>query len=482
MSARNPSSHRPPTLAIIGGGYTGAALVAHLTRGGGLPDGVRIVVVEPRDELGRGLAYGTDDPAHRVNVPAGKMTLFPDCPSDFQDFIDAASGPSRDADLVGRDGQPYPQRSVFGDYMAARLGKTLRDTGVEHWRTHVTSVRAEAGGYSLRGEDGRAVSADLIVLAVSHPSPALPRVLAPFRDDAKLIADVTRLGALDPIDVDDRILIIGNGLTSADVVASLARRGHRGPLTSISRRGLRSRGHGPAGQEAYGDFVTQPAKTASALLRRVRRQIAAAQAEGFTWHSVLDALRAQGQDLWAILPLPERRRIVQHLRPYWDVHRFRIAPQVEDVIDAACREGRLDILAASVAAVEAAAGAYRVQLRQRHQSTTRPIEVDAIVVTTGPAHGNILTSQAFLGDLEAAGILQPCPTGLGIACDRNGHPVGRDAKVSRDILIAGPLARGTFGELMGLPQVTDHAIFIADRVRSCLQERQQLSSPWPKAS
>jgi uncharacterized NAD(P)/FAD-binding protein YdhS len=71
--------------------------------------------------------------------------------------------------------------------------------------------------------------------------------------------------------------------------------------------------------------------------------------------------------------------------------------------------------------------------------------------------------------LAGSGYLELDPTGLGLACTRNSEAIGPAVGVTPSLLIAGPLARGTFGELMGLPQVTEHAAFVASVVAERLQ-------------
>ena len=69
------------SVVIIGGGFSGAALAAHLLRHG--PQYLSIHVIEPRARLGQGIAYGDADTFHILNVPAEKMSLWADEPLSF---------------------------------------------------------------------------------------------------------------------------------------------------------------------------------------------------------------------------------------------------------------------------------------------------------------------------------------------------------------------------------------------------------------
>lgn len=466
------SSYAPlPVVAIIGGGFTGTAVAVHLAEREQAGVAARIVVFEPRARLGAGLAYDTDEAANRINVPAGRMSLFPDDPESFARWIDETDALSDDPDAFAPDGEPFPRRHVFGDYVHAQAAPHLSTGRIEHRRTAVTGLRRSNGKWRVSGADGADLEADHVVLAVSHPAPTAPRVLSALSGHPRFIPDATIPGAIDGIRPHDRVLIVGNGLTSADVVAALASRGHTGRIVSISRRGLRSRGHPAVAHEAFGDFVSEPSRTASHLLARIRRTLREASTPGLGWHPVLDAVRGQGQEIWKALPVSERRRLARHARAYWDVHRFRIAPQVERVLDDAIAAGRLEILAASLIHATRSGDDIRIGVRLRETGVEREIEADAIVVTTGPAHGGILNSQPFLSQLEEQGHLSLCATGLGLSCDRQSRALGPNGEVTPDLFIAGPLARGTFGELMGLPQVAEHAAAVAGELAETLERQ-----------
>ena len=231
---------------------------------------------------------------------------------------------------------------------------------------------------------GRETFADLVVVATTHPGPALPVELRGLSDDPRLVAEPLADGALDRVSDSERVLVVGSGLTAADIIATLDARGHRGRIVMISRRGLRSLGHPPRPFPPEGNFLGEPARSATELLVAVRRALRRATAAGRTWHPVFDALRAQGEGIWRALTPDARRRIVRHLRPFWDIHRFRIAPQIDAVLERRLADGSLELRKARLGRAQAEADDISIDLRDVRRNATTRERFDTIVVATGP--------------------------------------------------------------------------------------------------
>jgi len=444
-------------VVIVGGGFCGAIVALHLAREAG--KAVEIDIVEPRPLLGGGVAYSAPDTAHRINVPAARMSAFSEDLGHFDRWLRATDILARDPEAEIAGGYLFPARLEFGRYLdeLVRGEATAKAGRLTHRRTRVTAIEDGA----VRLESGETLQADRVVIALSHPPPNLPGRLQTLKDDPRLVRDPWRAGALDAIPRDGAVLIVGTGLTMADIVASLAKSGHRGPVIAFSRRGLLPRGHALEATELIGDFASEPSQTALDLLMRIRAEVAKAVGQGRTWQAVLDAVRRDGGKVWGNLPLPQKRRLLRHLRPFWDVHRYRIAPQPEAQLKAWQAEGRLKVLAASLANVEAQEDAVHVTLRRRKDGTRIEIPATAVILATGPAHDRLIELTPALAGLVAAGRLEPDPLGLGIAVDPQSRVIDRTGQGDDRLWVVGPLARERFGELMGLPQVLTHSETVA---------------------
>src|SRR6516165_10052625 len=72
-------------VAIVGGGAAGVLTAAHLRRR--KPD-AQITLIDASGRPGTGAAYGTSDPSHLLNVPASRMSAWPDDPDHFCRWLD----------------------------------------------------------------------------------------------------------------------------------------------------------------------------------------------------------------------------------------------------------------------------------------------------------------------------------------------------------------------------------------------------------
>jgi uncharacterized NAD(P)/FAD-binding protein YdhS len=463
----------PPNIAIIGGGFTGAVVALNLLRRLP-PESAKLTVIEPRALLGAGLAYSTLDPAHRVNVPAARLLVLAEEPGAFDDWFKASEAAASDPEALLPDGRAYPRRAVFGAYVDGLLRQA---TGAgcripfKHIRSLAVSVDRTDRGFRIALEDGVLVDADIVVLAVSHPPPAVPKPFGAVSRHSKFVSNPWQPDAMAEIGGDDHVLIIGTALTTADVIASLKSSGHTGRICAISRRGLVSRLRKMQQTSTYGDFVSPPHRTVVALLRAVRATIIQAEANGSSWGAVMDALRVQGLEVWSALPVAEKKRFLRHVRPFWDAHRYQMAPQAAAIIEAARAAGNLSICAARVQSVSLEREQFKVTLKSRYARVQAEENFDAVVNCTGPCHASVVETNAVLRSLSAAGLICPDAFGLGLHTDLSARAVSQSLEPSADLFVAGPLARATFGELMGLPQVSQHAALVAQEVAKLVSDQ-----------
>jgi uncharacterized NAD(P)/FAD-binding protein YdhS len=444
----------PLRLVVIGGGFTGAVFVIHAIRA--TSRALDIVVVEPLAELGRGAAYGTDDPAHRINVPSDRMALSGDEPGEATRWF-FEHGFLPDAHSDDGQGQFYVSRQAYGAFVSDVLRKTLDSAegraGLRHLRTNATAVARCGDGWRVSTQDGGRIEADIVALCFGHAAPASP---CPIGDDVrrspKFAPDPWARKALSEIDPSDSVLVVGTGLTMADVVASLQATGRLGAVTAISRRGLTPRAHGQFLTDVDLFAGAPPPRTALGLLRLLRRRIREAD-PSLGWHPFIDSLRFKLPVVWNGLSASEKRRVLRRLLPFWDVHRFRIAPQVSAVLDRSRQAGRLSIEKAGLAGLGHRDGRFVAVLR-RPEGRTEERAFDAVVLCTGPDKD--IRTNPLIASLLAEGMARLDEAGLGLAVDLASRVVDAQGRPYPSLLALGPMTRGSFGEMTGAPDIAKH--------------------------
>ncbi len=455
-----------PRVAIVGGGASGTLTAAALLRTARRP--VEILLVERTGRFGRGLAYSTPRPEHVLNVIAGRMSALPSEPDHFVRWL-------RDRDPAA-DAHTFAPRGMYGEYLreVLRAAETSAAPGVRMTADagEVSAIRPSPDGrLSLDMASGSA-AADAVVLAMGNAPPSDPPLQrGSFASGVCYVRNPWRADPLAGIAADDAILILGVGLTAVDVVADLYARGHRGMITAVSRRGLMPLPHAPNVQPHDSNGAYSDANTVRGLLRVFRKLANDSRVGG--WRAVLDGFRPHIAGQWQRLSLAEQRRFLRHVRPFWDIHRHRVAPQVHEIITSLIRNGRLKVLAARpVAYREIERGARAdipAALGRAAVVTVRPrgrdYEVDClaarVINCTGPAATVRSAEHPLIHRLIADGLARVDPLGLALDVDARGAVRRADGEAAGNIFAIGPLRRGLLWESTAIPEIRVQAESLA---------------------
>jgi uncharacterized NAD(P)/FAD-binding protein YdhS len=449
-------------VAVVGAGATGVALVVQLVRS--LPAGSRVLLVGSAGETARGVAYGTALPLHLLNVRAGRMSAIHDDCDHFVRWLAAARWSGGDEDEIA---ETYAPRTVYGSYLLDTLHREIAAARgrvrVDVVEDRVADLAFGDGFYALRTEDGTGARAAAVAFCLGHGAPAFP-IPSEAVDPAargRMIADPWADRRLEAIDAEARVMIVGTGLTMVDQVLTLAARGHRGPVTAVSRRGFLPAPHLLRRTEPETIDIPDGPLALRALVRAVAAAARSADAAGGDWRAVVDGLRPVTQEIWQRLGPADRRRFCRHVECIWSVVRHRMAPEIASRLAGFREAGRLDIRAGRIVAVRGTGRSLAVGIRARGESTVSLHAFDWMINCSGVGRVPVNAVEAPLGPLVAAGLLRGDPLGRGVEVTALGAAVGRSGSPSPGLYALGPLGAGSLMEITAMPDIREQCATVA---------------------
>jgi uncharacterized NAD(P)/FAD-binding protein YdhS len=393
------------------------------------------------------------------------MSAFADDEGDFLRFVQR-----RDATIQGGSFVP---RHLYGDYLEHILlsaqSQCARGTVLAHVADEVIDIEESATGALVRLKHGAPLTVDHVVIAAGNYAPTVPALPdRRFLDDPRFVADPWKPLALDGIVGRGPIAIIGTGLTMVDVALDLATRGHAEGMIAISRRGLLPQPHRQGTTPpSYGHLppdLIGVTPSAATYLRAVRRHVKRLAREGIDWREVVASLRPVTPQLWRALPEPEKARFLRHLRPYWEVHRHRMAPELWATLQTQVSSGQLQVVPARLASIESGTEGLRVIMRRRGALQNETIRVSAVVNCTVPESDVRRLKDPMIGKLLQRGLSSCDAAGLGLRVDQSYRMLRPDGSSLGRLSLTGPLLKGEYWEATAVPELRVHAAKLAERL------------------
>ncbi len=402
--------------------------------------GIASLLIEGGGRVGLGTAYSTAEPAHVLNVRAEGMSAWPDDPSNF-------------AHKFG-DPRGFAERRFFGRYLREILDNVVASGLGEVVSSTAVAATPGADGWWVELDDGGMVAAQAVVLATGNQSPEPLGIASglgarfinnPWNDEAKAaVRDAATSGG--------DVLLVGTGLTMIDAVLSLNAAEHQGRIVALSRRGQIPKAHA--------DFVASPVEESDvpkgdvlALWRWLRRR-----SGELGWRAAIDSLRPHSQKLWQSLDDRQQRRFLRHARPWWDVHRHRIAPEVARQVHDRVAAGSLEIVAGRIGAIRDVDGGLEVEIRRRRGSAETRRFAYAINCT-GPLGAIERTCDPMLRSLLDGQLVRPDPLGIGLDVDQRSRAIGAER-----MWALGPLTKGRYWEIVAVPDIREQAAAVAEGI------------------
>lgn len=458
-STHSRTFHNDVDVAIIGAGFCGSMLAFRLLR---QSDVRSIALIDGAGRFGAGTAYATNNPDHLLNVPAAKMSAFPETPDHFLTWL------RNNHRMLGRlaggeiQASDFVPRCAFGMYIRALLESAPLDgDGIASVVQRATDVDVHERGTTIWFDGGSHLRATVCVLATGNEAPLdVPGVSAELKRSNIYCSDPWRTDLAGSASNARSILLIGSGLTAIDVALTLRGANPNAAIHMLSRHGRLPQPHVQIAPRPVDLSNLVGSRSILELSRRIRAEIFAQAQGGADWRNVIDALRPHTHGIWREMGHLSRRRFIRHAKAIWEIHRHRIAPVVDQSVRVMLASGSLTVRAGRMIDSIARSGQAVISY-QRSDGSLRSIEADLVVNCSGPATDVRRSASVLWRNLIARGVVRPDALGLGIETDDRGAVLDANRNASNRLFALGGLRRPDLLESTAVPELRQQVKDIA---------------------
>jgi uncharacterized NAD(P)/FAD-binding protein YdhS len=164
------SGHRALDLCVIGGGFTGiAGAIALLNT---VDEPFRLSIIEPKSDIGRGVAFGGHHPLLLLNVRARDLSVSASQPGDFLNwaFSQLDQGEQHGALHEGL-AHAFLPRQLFGEYVRQRFFQAAsrrKNVELSIIDAQAAACVAADGAFMIACTGRKPIRADVVLLATAY--------------------------------------------------------------------------------------------------------------------------------------------------------------------------------------------------------------------------------------------------------------------------------------------------------------------------
>jgi uncharacterized NAD(P)/FAD-binding protein YdhS len=340
---------------------------------------IKFIIFEKDGEKAVGAGFSNFSDNYILNVPAKKMSPFQDIPDDFVNFL------KENYPEVYKNNGPdgFIARNIYGQYLkklSTDFFKLADDLKIDYELIQKTVIDIDQG-FKIYTEN-LIFDADEIILSSSFVQSKLNYCLK----DEKLISPLWSKNSIDfhqknNFKIDDKICIIGTGLSAIDVLVGLNAKNFTGKIYAISRRGNFPKPHfiqqnSIPNQEIINFIEDLDIKTGLINISLKFRKYLKNNKD-YDLRHLIDSIRGKTKFLWQNLDEKNKIVFLKKLLPYWNIFRHRVPSSSLEIINKMIKNNQLEVIKSSVKSIEKCDGKFVIK------TTNKTIDCDYVVNCLG---------------------------------------------------------------------------------------------------